>query len=167
MTVALNAPPGGYKGAVRVLVPVFAVLLLCAASARASTPSTVTLRGDATHDNRVTGAPEPGLGIRWAAALGRAVSYPVIAEGRVFVTVRPDSDAYGTELVALDLATGAVQWRLPVAGTYYWSALAYGDGRLYLVNFDGQLTALTPATGASQWSVKLSQYSFSTPPRWA
>jgi outer membrane protein assembly factor BamB len=164
MNVALNVPRGGYKGAVRVLVPVFVVLLLSAASARASTPSTVTLRGDATHDNRVTGAPEPGLGIRWAAALGRAVSYPVVAEGRVFVTVRADSEAYGTELVALDLQTGAVQWRLPVAGTYYWSALAYGDGRLYLVNFDGQLTALTPATGASQWSVKLSQYSFSTPP---
>lgn len=142
-----------------------AVLLVLAAPARASTPSTVTLRGDATHDNRVTGAPEPSLGIRWAAQLGDDVSYPVIAEGLVFVTIRPaDTEAYGTEVVALDLATGAVRWRLPVAGTYYWSAPAYGDGRLYLVNFDGQLTALAPATGASLWSVKLSQYSFSTPP---
>ena len=79
--------------------------------------------------------------------------------------MRPaDTEAYGTELVALDLATGAVAWRLPVAGTYYWSALAYGDGRLYLVNFNGQLTALAPATGAALWSVKLSQSSFSTPP---
>ena len=130
-----------------------------------STPSSVTLRGDATHDNRVTEAPEPALGLRWTAQLGDDVSYPVIAEGRVFVTVRPaNTEAYGTELVALDLATGAVAWRLPVAGTYYWSALAYGDGRLYLVNFDGQLTALAPATGAALWSVKLSQYSFSTPP---
>ena len=119
------------------------MLLVLAAPARASTPSTVTLRGDASHDNRVTGAPEPSLGIRWAAQLGEAVSYPVIAEGLVFVTIRPaDTEAYGTELVALDLATGAIRWRLPVAGTYYWSALAYGDGRLYLVNFNGQLTAL-------------------------
>ena len=142
-----------------------AVVLALAAPASAVTPSSVTLRGDATHDNRVTEAPEPTLGLRWTAQLGDDVSYPVVAEGRVFVTVRPaNTEAYGTELVALDLATGAVAWRLPVAGTYYWSALAYGDGRLYLVNFNGQLTALAPATGAALWSVKLSQYSFSTPP---
>ena len=139
--------------------------LVLAAPAHASTPSSVTVRGDATHDNRVTGAPEPTLGLRWALDFGDEVSYPVIAGGAVFVTVRPaDSEAYGTTAVAVDLATGAVRWTRPVGGTYYWSALAYGDGRLYLVNFDGQLTALSPATGATLWSVKLDQYSFSTPP---
>jgi len=66
--------------------------------------------------------------------------------------------------VAVDLATGAVRWARPVGGTYYWSALAYGDGRLYLLNFDGRLTALSPATGGTLWTTQLDQYSFSTAP---
>ena len=65
------------------------VAIAVAAPARAATPSSVTMRGDATHDNRVTGAPEPPLGVRWALDIGAAVSYPVIAGGTVFVTVRP------------------------------------------------------------------------------
>lgn len=40
------------------------VAITVAAPARAAGPSTVTVRGDATHDNRVTGAPEPPLGVR-------------------------------------------------------------------------------------------------------
>jgi outer membrane protein assembly factor BamB len=93
------------------------------------------------------------------------VSYPVVAGGTVFVTVRPaDGAAYGTTAVAVDLATGAVRWTRPVGGTYYWSALAYGDGRLYLLNFDGRLTALSPATGGTLWTTQLDQYSFSTAP---
>jgi outer membrane protein assembly factor BamB len=64
----------------------------------------------------------------------------------------------------VDLATGSVRWTRPVGGSYYWSALAYGDGRLYLLNFDGRLTALSPATGATLWTTQLDQYSFSTAP---
>ena len=102
--------------------------------------------------------PEPPLGVRWALDFAAAVSYPVVAGGTVFVTVRPaDGAAYGTTAVAVDLATGAVRWTRPVGGSYYWSALAYGDGRLYLLNFDGRLTALSPATGATLWSSQLDQ----------
>ena len=144
---------------------VLVLLTVAAAPARADTPSTVTLRGDATHDNRVTGAPEPPLGVHWAVDLGAAVSYPVIAEGTVFVTVRPpEGGDYGTTAVALDLATGSVRWTRPVSGAYYWSALAYDQGRLFLVNGDGRLSALAPASGATLWTTQLSQYSFSTPP---
>jgi outer membrane protein assembly factor BamB len=137
-------------------------MLLAAAAApgHAATPATVTGRGDATHDNRITGAPEPPLGVRWAVDLGAPVSYPVIAEGKAFVTVGDG----GTTAVALDLATGAVLWRKPLPGAYWWSALAYGGGRLFAVNTDGRLWALAPATGATIWSIQLSQYSFSTPP---
>ena len=59
----------------------------------------------------------------------------------------------------MDLATGGVRWTRPVGGSYYWSALAYGDGRLYLLNFDGRLTALSPATGGTLWTTQLAQYS--------
>ena len=103
--------------------------------------------------------------MHWAVDLGAAVSYPVIAEGTVFVTVRPpEGGDYGTTAVALDLATGSVRWTRPVSGAYYWSALAYDQGRLFLVNGDGRLSALAPASGATLWTTQLSQYSFSSPP---
>ena len=138
----------------RVLLLALAAIAI-ATPARAATPSTVTIRGDATHDNRVTGAPEPPLGVRWALDMGAAVSYPVVAGGSVYATVRPAGDGgYGTVAVAVDLASGAVRWTRPVSGTYYWSAMTYGDGRLYLVNFDGRLSALDPATGAPLWTTR-------------
>jgi outer membrane protein assembly factor BamB len=144
---------------------VVAVLATVATSARAATPSTTTLRGDPTHDNRVTGAPEPPLGVHWAVQLGAAISYPVIADGMVFVTTRPGADApYGTEVHALDLATGQQRWWRPESGTYWWSALAYDQGRLALVNFDGRVTGIDAKTGATLWTTQLDQYDFSTPP---
>jgi outer membrane protein assembly factor BamB len=147
---------------------VLAIVLLAALAppARAAGPATVTLGGDATHDNRVTGAPEPPLGLRWATHLGAAVSYPVVADGRVFVTVRPQAGdgPYGTEVYAVDLATGRVVWSRPESGTYFWSALAYDSGRLVLVNFDGRVTGIAPSDGATLWTRQLSQYDFSTPP---
>ncbi len=152
-------------GVRRVALAAAALLALLAAPARAATPSTVTLRGDRTHDNRVTGAPEPPLGVRWAVELGTDVSYPVVAGGSVFVTVRPSEDGpYGTEIVALDLATGGVKWRRAESGAYFWSGHAYDQGRLIVVNGDGRVRALSPATGAPLWQRQLSQYSFSTPP---
>jgi outer membrane protein assembly factor BamB len=80
------------------------------------------------------------------------------------VTVRSAGAEYGTTAVALDLATGDVRWTRPTPGVYYWSALAYDAGRLFLVNADGVLAALSPATGATLWSTQLSQYSFGTAP---
>lgn len=50
---------------VRSVVLLVVISAIAAAPAHAATPSTVTLRGDATHDNRVTGAPEPPLLARY------------------------------------------------------------------------------------------------------
>ena len=145
----------------RVLL-VFVLSVVVAVPAHGATPSTVALRGDATHDNRVTGAPEPPLGVRWAAELGETISYPVIAADSVFVTVAAAGKA---EAVALDLATGAVRWRMALPpASRAWSALAYEDGRLFALTYDGQLSALAPASGAVQWSIKLGQSSYSAPP---
>jgi outer membrane protein assembly factor BamB len=149
----------------RMPVAVLAWLALLAASAHAASPATTTFRGDATRDNRVTGAPEPGLGVLWARDLGGAVSYPVVAGSTVFVSARTSGDAYGTTVAALDLATGAVRWTRPIAGTYYWSGLAHDGGRLFVLDFDGDLTALSPATGATLWTRDLpGQYAFDSPP---
>lgn len=102
---------------------------------------------------------------RWVAELGDQMSYPVIADGRVFVTVRNSGGTYGSRVVALDAGTGAALWSRALGGTYYWSGIAYDEGRLYAVNGDGLLVALTPATGEPLWSRQLpGQYSFSSPP---
>jgi outer membrane protein assembly factor BamB len=104
------------------------------------------------------------LGQKWSVDLTNAISYPIIAQGKVFVTVRNPSD-YGTKLHALDAATGNAVWSVPLSGTYYWSNAAYDDGRLFVVNYDGLLKAFDAATGAALWSRQLpGQYAFSSPP---
>ncbi|MFG3285036.1 PQQ-binding-like beta-propeller repeat protein [Streptomyces sp. NPDC048111] len=130
----------------------------------ASTAYQVDARHDGTLLDSVVGAPP--LARKWARDLGGAVSYPVVVDGRVFVTVSSPGGGYGTTLHALDAATGQDAWApVDLGGTYWWSALAYGGGRLYAQNYDGVLTAFDPARGTRLWSVTLpGQHSFSSPP---
>ena len=140
------------------------VLATFPAGAAAATPATVGYRGGPSHDGRVTGAPAAPLGVRWATDLGAPMSYPVVAEGLVFVSVRNEPD-YGTTIYALDAASGAVRWSRANPGTYWYGGLAYDQGRLFVLNYDGDLTALAPQTGAPLWSRTLSgQYAFDGPP---
>jgi outer membrane protein assembly factor BamB len=103
---------------------------------------------------------------RWSRDLGGAVSYPLIAGNRVFVTVAVTADGgYGTTLFALNRATGATLWSQPIPGTYFISGAAFDNGRVYVVNFDGVLRSFDAASGAAGWSVQLpGQYSFTSPP---
>src|SRR5258708_3230904 len=61
----------------------------------------------------------------WSVNLGGTVSYPVIAQGMVFVTVG------GDQVFAIDLATGATVWEKVISG--YWSAAAYDNKTLFVV----------------------------------
>jgi outer membrane protein assembly factor BamB len=108
----------------------------------------------------------PPLVKRWAIDLGGPVSYPLIAQAKVFVTVT-DASGGGTKLHALDAATGKPAWGpIGVGGTYYgWANAAYDGGRIFVVNFDGLLKAFDAPTGILQWSHQLpGQYAFSSPP---
>ncbi len=102
---------------------------------------------------------------KWSVDLGGAISYPLIAGGRVLVTVR-NAVSYGTKLYALDEHTGATLWGpVAISGTYFWSALAYDAGKVYVINFDGLLRAFDAATGTLLWSAQLpGQYAFSSAP---
>jgi outer membrane protein assembly factor BamB len=102
---------------------------------------------------------------KWSVSLAGSISYPLVVDDRVFVTYAKPAGV-GTALVALSAQTGATLWGpTAIAGTYHWSNAAYGDGRIYVVNFDGIVTAYDAATGAYQWSNKLPvQYAFSSPP---
>ncbi|WP_218177738.1 PQQ-binding-like beta-propeller repeat protein [Amycolatopsis australiensis] len=136
----------------------------------AQTGVSVTYQVDARHDGTLldSGVAAPPLDRKWARDLGGRVSYPIVAGGRVFVTSASPS-GYGTILHGFDAATGQDAWApVDLGGTYWWSALAYGGGRLYAQNYDGVLSAFNPATGAKVWSVQLpGQYAFSSPPTFA
>jgi outer membrane protein assembly factor BamB len=106
----------------------------------------------------------PPLTHRWTHAFPSDSSYPLIAGGKVFVTVRNVSQ-YGTTLYALDQATGATVWSRAISGTYYWSNAAYAPGRVFVVNFDGVLQAFSAQDGSTLWTKQLpGQYAFSSAP---
>lgn len=106
----------------------------------------------------------PPLNPRWSRTFASSISYPLIAGGKVFVTVRNVSQ-YGTTIHALDRATGATVWTRAIPGTYYWSNAAYEAGRVFVLNFDGVLQALSARDGGTIWVRQLpGQYAFSSPP---
>ncbi len=100
----------------------------------------------------------------WSVDVGGTPSYALIADGKVFVTV-PVSGG-GSEVLALDQATGATVWGpVLVAGT---ANAAYDNGRVFVVIASGNaatMEALDAGTGAVDWSTLLSgQYMFSSAP---
>ena len=130
------------------------------------TDQAVTYQLNAAH-NGVTqnAALQPPFVQRWTRDLGTNVSYPLIAGGKVFVTVS-SATGYGTSLYALDAATGNNVWGpTNLGGTYWWSALAYDNNTVFAVNYDGVVSAFAAADGALRWSVKLpGQWAFTSPP---
>jgi outer membrane protein assembly factor BamB len=147
-----------------------AELLVLAALLVGTPPSAAGARAvayqiDEAHTGYTPATLRPPLTRSWAVDLGGSLSYPLIVQGKVFVTVS-DVTAYGTKLYALDAATGTTVWGpVELGGTYFWSNAAYEHGRVFAVNFDGRLRALDAQTGEILWSVQLpDQHAFSSPP---
>lgn len=132
---------------------------------RAGTDTASAYQLDAAHNGySPNGVAAPPLNRQWSRDLGGLVSYPVIAGGRVFATATSASG--GFTLHAMDARTGADVWGpVALAGTYSWSGLTYGDGRVYVLNYDGVLTAFAATTGQQVWQTQLTgQYSFTSAP---
>jgi len=92
----------------------------------------------------------PPLKLAWKQTFPGAVSYPIVAEGMVFVSVA-NSVSGSPLLVALNLATGKIVWEKEVA----IGALAYDDGRLFFTDMDGPLQAYAAKLGVPLWSTQL------------
>jgi outer membrane protein assembly factor BamB len=106
----------------------------------------------------------PPLKQRWVVNFGRSISYPLIADGKVYVTVK-NASGFGTTLFALNATNGATLWSFALSATRPWSALCYENGRVFAVNNDGLLRAFDGPTGNVLWSVQLpGQFSFTAPP---
>ena len=97
----------------------------------------------------------PPLAPLWSASLGGNVSYPLIADGRVYVLA-------GSDLVAIDASTGAQLWRVDAGGAF---AHAYDAGRIFTITESGLMASFDAASGAPGWSVSMpGQYGFSSSP---
>jgi outer membrane protein assembly factor BamB len=146
-----------------------ALALPASAAARAPAASAATTcpdaahHEDAMHDGYNCSAVGPSAKQRWSNTLNGSASYPVIADGRVFVTTSTPGGAYGGSLYALSAQTGKVLWGpVPLSGTYYSFPLAYDAGRVFVNNFDGTVSAFDAATGAQDWAT-LTDYFSSEP----
>ena len=171
----------GFGGlAVAVLViPATAGVSFAKTAARAGATATasdaVAYQIDPRHDgNQRSGILNvSALTAKWSVRLGQRgccnagagnVSYPIIAGGRVFVTVE-NAHGYGGRLYALSASSGTTLWSVGLPGTYGFSALAYDRGDLFALNYDGVLTAFVARTGHELWATQMpGQYAFTAPP---
>jgi outer membrane protein assembly factor BamB len=98
------------------------------------------------------------LKLAWSVDLGDNTSYPVIADGRVFVT----SGHYnaGSLIEARALDTGTVLWGPKALGSV--AMLTYDAGQVFAVDVSGRMTAFDASTGAQSWVVQLPLQSFFT-----
>jgi outer membrane protein assembly factor BamB len=127
---------------------------LLPAAARADGPA--AYQADPGHTGLAQGTSfAPPLGKRWVRRdLGPGASFPVIAEGKVFLTA-------GSAIYALDLHTGATAWSRSLAAI----GTAYDDGRVFAVDRNGVMQALSAQTGEALWTSKLpGASSFVSPP---
>ena len=100
------------------------------ASAQVAPDQARNFQIDATHSGAMTtNHLTPPLKQRWVVDFGQAISYPLIADGRVFVTVRKPSN--GTTLFALDTMFGGLIWSADLGGNSQWS----GNERYSLPRF--------------------------------
>ncbi|MGN6677073.1 MAG: outer membrane protein assembly factor BamB family protein [Streptosporangiaceae bacterium] len=127
---------------------------------------------DPAHDGRQVKGPLKAASLhqKWSVTLGskfgiRNVSYPLIAGGRVFVTV-PNAAQAGSNLFALNAATGAVDWSVSLggAGASNISKLAYDGRRVFTITGDGVLTAFVASTGHQIWTRQLGAEPLNGPP---
>lgn len=136
-----------------------AFVLLMALCAAAFGAPAVSYQIDPAHTGSQSDSLTPPLIQRWSRNLGNSfstISYPLIVEGKVFVLV-DNGNNYGTNLYALDQATGATIWG-PFQDTLVGStcaALTYDAGRVFMLNSDGVLRAFDASSGAIVWQTYL------------
>jgi outer membrane protein assembly factor BamB len=147
-------------------MPVLAlVFLLLFAGAASASARSVTYQATPAHDGHVADpALVPPLALRWERRLSGEVSYPLVADGRVFVTTSTPGGGYGSTLHALSMDDGRILWQRALGGVYYRVGIAYEAGRVFAVDFDGMVRALDAVTGAELWVRSLGKHFSSSPP---
>jgi outer membrane protein assembly factor BamB len=158
----------------KLLVPLVALCvgLVSVAVARADSGDlAVAFQVDVAHSGVQTDAAlAPPFERRWRVSLPGQVSYPLIAQGKIFVTTG-GSNTGSPALYALDQASGQVVWSHLLPSYLPWANAAYDAGRIFVVSNNvsccssGVLRAYDADTGDLVWTAQLpGQYSFTSPP---
>jgi outer membrane protein assembly factor BamB len=121
----------------------------------------VFVRHDAT---QIMAPTPPPLVNKWSKNLGGPVSYPLISNGKVYVTVA-DHGSIGSTLYALNQVGGSIAWSSVIKGSNSWSTPAFDNGFVYALNYDGVLQGFNADTGNRIFRVQLTGATqFSSPP---
>jgi outer membrane protein assembly factor BamB len=109
----------------------------------------------------------PPLRQRWFHAFDGAISYPIIADGRIIVVSQTRGNVDPT-IYAFDAKSGSPLWQAGPYGGYIKGQevnLAYDRGAVFAATEDGELIALDAATGKERWSEHLDGfYGFTSMP---
>ncbi len=147
-------------------------MMALANSALAQTDLSVTYQITANHAGAIqTAGVKPPLTVKWSVAVAGTASYPIIADGMVFV-IGGGSGSTPSTLYGLNGTTGATVWTQPIpAGFGSWIGAAYDNGKLFVITtqtppFDaGGIFAFEASDGQEVWSANMAgQYSFSSSP---
>ncbi len=131
-------------------------------------PDAVAYQNNPAHDGSVTFQNFSTTPTKlWSINLSHSLSYPLIAQGEVFVT-SDDNSASSMTLYALNAQTGATNWSVSLARTFRSDSATYENGAIFLVNSNlssSTMNAYDATTGKLLWSSPLpGQNSFSSPP---
>ena len=105
----------------------------------------------------------------WSVNLGGQPSYALIADGKVFVTVKVGvGSATGSQLIALDQANGDTVWG-PIQLPQGWAFPAYDGGKIFVITSygigPGTLQSYDAETGVIDWTTTFPQgIAFETAP---
>jgi len=145
------------------------VLLVSAAGAPSASGEAITHQADAVHSGRaLEKGLDPPLHRVWSRRFPDVVSYPVIDDGRVFVTAftsPADGSTRASEVVAMSLHDGRVLWRKPL-GLGVGGQLGLEGDRLFVTRGGYEapgLEALSTADGHTLWRYEPAFFS-SEPP---
>src|SRR5439155_19137729 len=125
------------------------------------TDQAVAYQIDPTHSGaQAQDSPPPPLQQQWATDFPGPVSYPLIAGGKVFATVRNDApdntNAAGTALYALDESTGHSVWGpTDLGGQGRWSGATYENGRIFAQNNNNLMRSFDAGSGNQLWAGQL------------
>jgi outer membrane protein assembly factor BamB len=97
----------------------------------------------------------------WSVDLGGQPSYALIADGKVYVTVKVGiGSATGSQLIALDQATGQTVWG-PIQLPEGWAFPAYDGGKVFVITSygigPGTLQSYNAETGTLDWTTTFAQ----------
>lgn len=106
----------------------------------------------------------PKWSVKFPGLSAAVLTYPLLADGRVFTSVWSSSSQSAT-IYGLSQATGHTDWSARISSLFTMPGLAYDGRTVFAISTEGVLTAFDAATGHVRWSAQIPfQSSFTAAP---